>query len=314
MPSEHYDILTTSEAAMLAGVHESTIKRWCDTGTLLCTQTPGGHRRIGLDELLGFCERENLHRALVLFRPYAHTLWSGFQRIREEDDYTELEDLAYRWSCEGQSLSVQRLLQWLIAQGTSFGVLSDRLVRPLMYRVGAEWETGTVEAGAEHLFTNVILDSLCGLRLSFLSEGEAASNGRPVALVGCGPESLHEVGAHCVRIVLEQAGWQVVYLGGRVPVEDVAHLQQRLRASLVCLSLTPPHAPADFVRTARTLARLYHSDHPYSLALGGPVAPDPAALENEPLPFETLQVFEQITPFATWILSSLFQSVRISDS
>ena len=38
--------LTTSQAAERAGVHRSTILRWCEAGHLPYSRTPGGQRRI----------------------------------------------------------------------------------------------------------------------------------------------------------------------------------------------------------------------------------------------------------------------------
>ena len=40
------DVLTTTEAARLASVAPSTIKRWVDRGALPSTRTLGGHRRV----------------------------------------------------------------------------------------------------------------------------------------------------------------------------------------------------------------------------------------------------------------------------
>src|SRR5690349_6270255 len=39
------EYLTTNEAADLAGVGPSTVKRWADLGLLPCVRTAGGHRR-----------------------------------------------------------------------------------------------------------------------------------------------------------------------------------------------------------------------------------------------------------------------------
>jgi excisionase family DNA binding protein len=43
--------LTTVQAAEWLGVDRSSVIRWTDAGLLPCYKTPGGHRRISLDEL-----------------------------------------------------------------------------------------------------------------------------------------------------------------------------------------------------------------------------------------------------------------------
>ena len=45
-------LLTSSKVADLLGVHPSTVKRWCDDGTLESRRTGGGHRRIRLNDAL----------------------------------------------------------------------------------------------------------------------------------------------------------------------------------------------------------------------------------------------------------------------
>ena len=46
--------LTTSEAAELCGVHQTTVIRWMEAGRLSGSKTPGGHRRLEKAELAEF--------------------------------------------------------------------------------------------------------------------------------------------------------------------------------------------------------------------------------------------------------------------
>lgn len=39
------DVLSTTEAALVLHVHETTVKKWADAGHLPCWRTPGGQRR-----------------------------------------------------------------------------------------------------------------------------------------------------------------------------------------------------------------------------------------------------------------------------
>lgn len=42
---------TVSQAALLLGVHPTTIRRWDQDGKIRCCRTPGGHRRITAEEI-----------------------------------------------------------------------------------------------------------------------------------------------------------------------------------------------------------------------------------------------------------------------
>jgi len=48
---------TTSEAAQICGVAHTTVIRWISEGKLRAHETPGGHRRIALDQLVDFMKR-----------------------------------------------------------------------------------------------------------------------------------------------------------------------------------------------------------------------------------------------------------------
>ncbi|NBQ99660.1 MAG: IS607 family transposase [Actinobacteria bacterium] len=54
--SKNDRLLTLSEATEMLGVHENTVRRWGDEGTLRMVRTSGGHRRFplsGVEEMLG---------------------------------------------------------------------------------------------------------------------------------------------------------------------------------------------------------------------------------------------------------------------
>lgn len=51
------NLLTTNEAADLLGIARTSLINWLKKGELESSQTPGGHRRFKLDELLAFAEK-----------------------------------------------------------------------------------------------------------------------------------------------------------------------------------------------------------------------------------------------------------------
>ena len=54
------ELLTPRQVSRAIGVSESSVKRWCDKGTIPTRYTAGGHRRIMLGGLLDFL-RESKH-------------------------------------------------------------------------------------------------------------------------------------------------------------------------------------------------------------------------------------------------------------
>jgi excisionase family DNA binding protein len=53
-PSHEGEIFTTHQVAKMLGVSLPTIINWCNQDRLFAHRTPGGHRRIGRDEILRF--------------------------------------------------------------------------------------------------------------------------------------------------------------------------------------------------------------------------------------------------------------------
>lgn len=51
------ELLSTHEVAQLLGVDMTTVINWCSKGKLSSFKTPGGHRRIRVDDLLQFIQK-----------------------------------------------------------------------------------------------------------------------------------------------------------------------------------------------------------------------------------------------------------------
>jgi excisionase family DNA binding protein len=48
--------LSSTEASELLGVHQTTLRRWADAGSIPCFRTPGGHRRFRVSDLEAWME------------------------------------------------------------------------------------------------------------------------------------------------------------------------------------------------------------------------------------------------------------------
>ena len=64
-------LMSTTEAAQICGVHQTTIIRWIDAGRLDAQKTPGGHRRIVLGDLVRFMREHRMPIPMELERSAA---------------------------------------------------------------------------------------------------------------------------------------------------------------------------------------------------------------------------------------------------
>jgi excisionase family DNA binding protein len=284
--------LTSSQAASLLGVHESTVKRWGNLGDLSLVRTAGGHRRIDPGALIDFARRKSPDSELLFFSPHEEEVAWAALAAQERNDFEELRDLLLRF-CDSQPGSwVKRLLVYL---EHGFGITRDRLfdgmIAPALGEVGLEWKTGSRTIALEHRFTQKIVDALHAL-------GVPASRPRPGhsrrALVACAEKNRHEIAALMTRRLLEGEGWEVTYLGADVPFEEVAGIQEMEKASLVCLGFTAPQVAADARRGLRVLSALYSPLAPYTLALGGVAATPDRVFAPAPFPVHCLDSMQEL--------------------
>jgi DNA-binding transcriptional MerR regulator len=132
------------------------------------------------------------------------------------------------------SASLQRLLQTgLVTLGR--GLLTQRVIVPLIQRIGDEWEAGTIRVVHEHCATTVIR-TLLG---TFVNSHSATANA-PVLIATTPPGQLHELGALIAGATASDRGWNVVYLGPSLPPEEIAGAFTATKADALALSIIYP--------------------------------------------------------------------------
>lgn len=301
MPTD-FSLLTSSQAAQLLEVHESSVKRWTNEGTLRPSKTPGGHRRISLPALLDFARAQRAEAALLGFAPYEEDMGRAALAARERNDFHPLAALIVKMVDAHPPGYLVRALRYLeSACGVPLARSFDLGVGEALRRVGGQWEESLRTIAHEHRFTQKIMDALYALRGSAADEPRP---GAPLALVGCADSCYHEIGAMFARIALEAAGWQVIYLGGNVPFGEFAGLQGETGARLCAISFVPPTGSADAVRGIADMARAYRPGKPYWLALGGGGL-RPETLDLKRLPFLGVTAHRNIEALQDWARSKL---------
>ncbi len=311
--------LTSSETAELLDVHPSTIKRWCNDGELAFATTPGGHRRIRIDDAVALADRKDIPNVLAPFHPYEAHVWKVLRQIREEGSFKRLHTLAMGWVGRGHLRRVSLLFD-AVASHTGVGLsrFCDEAVGGFMKQVGEEWARGRLRVGEEHLVSQTMTEVLLKLRarladdptLSARAEdpvrGSSADDSAPVAVVGTLEGNHHGLGALCVRLVLESEGWKVFFLGPDVPAEDFALIQRGREASLVCISMPYGASTGSLAKTVRGLSGLYDPSLPYALAFGGSGTGDAVAVGG---PFANVGIFSSCAELAESLASGFTSEV-----
>ncbi|MEE2730440.1 MAG: MerR family transcriptional regulator [Pseudomonadota bacterium] len=106
---------------------------------------------------------------------------------------------------------------------------------PLMEQVGELWRSGAARTCQEH-FSSAHVRSFLG---RFMLEANTDAHG-PRIIVATLPGQLHELGATMSAVVAAQSGWNVIYLGAAVPLEEVMFCAEDKAARAVAISLGYP--------------------------------------------------------------------------
>jgi MerR family transcriptional regulator, light-induced transcriptional regulator len=129
--------------------------------------------------------------------------------------------------------------------------LIERVLVPLMRRVGDLWHQGALRPLHEHMVSSAVR--------SFLGAMGAAGQPEVSAphLVATTPaRQRHELGALLAAATAAGEGWQVTYLGPDLPPEEIAAAALQKGARAVALSITYPPDDPMLVDDLRRLRRL----------------------------------------------------------
>lgn len=130
--------------------------------------------------------------------------------------------------------------------------LLDRLLTPLMVRIGDLWQDGSLRPVHEHLASSIVRSFVGGLR-----RAHEGPRGAPCMLLTTPVRQRHELGALMAAATSSSEGWRVLYLGPDLPAEEIAAGALACEARAVGLSLVyppdDPSLPGELVKLRRLL-------------------------------------------------------------
>ncbi|HYR12461.1 MAG TPA: cobalamin-dependent protein [Longimicrobium sp.] len=149
-----------------------------------------------------------------------------------------------------------------------------QVFQPAMHEIGRLWQENRITVADEHLAT-----AITQLAMSRLYEelfGDRVDAG-PLLVAACAEDERHELGLRMICDLLELDGWDTVFLGASVPVEDLVRMVKERRPEVVALSASiTPHL-ARVRETVRAIREAMPEDGPV-IAIGGRAFAGDAAL------------------------------------
>ncbi len=158
----------------------------------------------------------------------------------------------------------QRLMEASVTLGQR--VLLEKLLLPLLRRIGEIWSQGEIKVAHEHL-ASAVIRSLLGTMVAAVRTDPNS----PAVVVTTPSGQLHEFGALMAAVTAASSGWRVLYLGPNTPAVDIAAAVKETKARAVALSIVYPPDDPLLINELRRLRQLIASDE-VSLIIGGRAA------------------------------------------
>jgi methanogenic corrinoid protein MtbC1 len=157
-----------------------------------------------------------------------------------------------------------RLATDLLGQGVPFDAIVGDVLTPVQAELGRRWAAGDLGVAYEHAASAAVDDLL--IRLGATAEAPTG----PTVVVASAEQDAHALGGRVVASALALDGFRVLFLGARVPADDLGDfldLQDPLALALSC------SIPAVLAGAARSVEAAH--------SLGVPVVGGGRALAND---------------------------------
>ncbi len=154
------------------------------------------------------------------------------QPLPDNDHWQVLRDQMLGAIAAFDELSLDRLYNDAMAD-YPLPAVTDKLIIPLLHRLGDNWHSGVSGVAEEHFFSLYVRNKL-GSRWH---HGQPAIGGRRI-VVACVPGELHEYGLLFFALVARARGLDPVLLGASMPLNEIPRVVERTRACGVVLSST----------------------------------------------------------------------------
>lgn len=152
----------------------------------------------------------------------------------------------------GNRAAVVSCLDEGLAQGAAAEQLYVELVVSALIKVGECWHDSKLNVAQEHLATQISLQQIERLRQRFRPRAKLNSCAVVTAVQG----DMHWIGAKVVADFLYLDGWEVDFLGGDTPTDDLVEFVRQRTPQLVALSVTLPQALPHARKAVHALKKL----------------------------------------------------------
>ena len=149
---------------------------------------------------------------------------------------------------------------------STFGLINfyDKLLKPVMHKIGEMWEQGKLDVATEHACTNTA-SSLIKVINEQISHSNATRSQYKILI--CTPEGeLHSLVCNMIESLLLSKGFKVYNISPSVPSESIIDYIRNIEPAIILISVTI----TDNLKTAERLIKKIHLKfHKIRIIVGG---------------------------------------------
>jgi len=220
------------QLAEIIGVNVSTIKRWTEMGKLNCTKTVGGHRKFNLNDISNFLKIYKKNQSnLDLIK----IVGKNNKLINSINSFDEifLTNYCYKNLVKGKSDNFLALNNALILKNIPLQNIFDKILIPVLKKIGDNWKKGYLSISEEHIATEIIKKFLANLNFQNLS-----NNSKYNAFCFTLINDKHDISINMGEAVLNQnKKIKTFNLGPNLPVKDFIKLSKKVKIDIIFVSL-----------------------------------------------------------------------------
>ncbi len=228
------DYLNSQEAAKILGVNVSTIKRWTDEGKLQCTRSAGGHRKFDMKHLARFLETNKHKSARANLFPIETEADLRLSNHIVKGNFSYLIDYLEELSLHCEREQAQKVLNGLYLAQYPLYVIYDRIITPILHRIGNRWAASDVSVIEEHLATQILRDGV--IRLQGIVNIPSKIAGKVLCLTFS--QEFHDIAVKMIQHIMEFRGYKAYNSGSITPLLEINAIFSEIKPERVYISST----------------------------------------------------------------------------
>jgi len=182
--------------------------------------------------------------------------------IMKKSDSTDFAANYLENLLQGNRQNCSELARQYLSINPSFLDLYEEVFKVSLYKIGLLWETNKISVATEHMATAITE----GILNEYFEQIISKTKLNRKVVVACVENEQHQVGVKMVADTFEMLGWESLFLGTGIPVQELIRYIHEVKPDLLAISLT---VYFNFNNLVKMLSRVRNEFPELTILVGG---------------------------------------------